>query len=236
MRVVKCLCMASLVQGPQVRLLTTSHCHPFWCIELTAKPLGAWEPHCCHLPPPCTTQGKPHEPQRYQRWHQSSWHREWHLPAGGNVQSSPLGPCVCSKEKRGARVNSGPAQVLACPLLLNADLKEEDTARFYPEKVCVRGRSYFCSANAALKYNYGFACQSSAGRLEAPHAQGRSSACSLHLTREHSKKAPAGINWADGATSSQVHCNFDPKEREKDIYFLNSEGCSVSLLSGVVMV
>lgn len=38
-RVLKCLCMASLVQGPQVRLLTTSHCHLFWPIELTAEPL-----------------------------------------------------------------------------------------------------------------------------------------------------------------------------------------------------
>lgn len=44
-------------------------------------------------------------------------------------------------------------------LLLNADLKGEETGRFYPEKVCVRGMSYLCSENAALKYDYGFRCQ-----------------------------------------------------------------------------
>lgn len=84
----------------------------------------------------------------------------------------------------------------------------------------------------------GLDAKSSAERLQAPHAQGRSSACFLHLTRQDSKKAPAGINWAgsDGATSNQDHCNFDPQEREKVINFPNSERCSVSLLSGVVMV
>lgn len=152
------------------------------------------------------------------------------------MRFSPPGPCVCSKQKRGAGVNSEAAQVFACPLLLNADLKEEETARWYPEKVCVRGRSYLCSANATLKYDYGFGCQKLS--RETPRAQGRSSACSLHLTRQDSKKVPAGINWAesDGAISSQDHSNFDSQEREKDINFPNSEGCSVSLLSGVVMV
>lgn len=96
-----------------------------------------WQPHYCHLPPPCTTQGKPYEPQRYQRWHQSSWHREWHLPAGGNVQFSPPGPCGCSEKKRGAGVNSEAAQVLACPLLLDADLQGEETGQVLSRKgVC----------------------------------------------------------------------------------------------------
>lgn len=72
----------------------------------------------------------------------------------------------------------------------------------------------------------GWDAKSSAGRLKAPHEQGRSAACSLHLTRQDSKKAPAGINWtgSDGATSSQVRCNFDLQERGKRNQFSEFRG------------
>lgn len=149
-------------KGTKSRFSTTSHCYLLCGTELTSEPLEGTASTSPSPPSSTHSVGKPYKPQRYQRWHQSSWHREWRLPAGGNAQSSPPSLCVCSKEKRRVSVTGGAAQVIACPLLLDADCKGRKQPGFMQKRcVCVGevSRVQKVFANAALKCGYGFGRQ-----------------------------------------------------------------------------
>lgn len=159
-RVVKCLCMASLVQGPQVTALHHQSLLAFLVHRAQSKASGRNSSHTAIT---------------------SLLHAQ-HKGSLMNLKDTSVGIKAAGIEngifplvetcdfllqvlvyalKRRKEQESTVEQYmfLLAPLLLNADLKGEETARFYPERVCARGLSYSCSANAALKYNYEFGYQ-----------------------------------------------------------------------------
>lgn len=110
------------------------------------------------------------------------------------MQSSPPGLCVCSEEKREARVTNEAVQVLACPLLLDADCKVRKQPGLSRKEVCVRVRSLLHSESVDLTmWLWVWTPKASRETPSSPPTES-SFELSLHLTCQRSERAPAGIN------------------------------------------